>query len=92
MREGHDNVTVHVFLGKSRGIRKNAQSNTTELAILIPEKLEPLSKNATQNNLKQLKRFRSNNRIAGKSFVNGSALFQYQQRFLKKGKMRCPFH
>jgi hypothetical protein len=63
MREGHDNVTVNVFLGKSRGIRKNAEPNTTELAILAPEKLEPLSKNATQNGLKQLKRFWSNNRI-----------------------------
>jgi len=76
MHEGHGNVTVNIFLGKLRGIRGNAEPNITELEILVPEKLESLSKNATQNNLKQLKEFWLNNGIAGKSFVNESALLR----------------
>jgi len=81
--KGIGDVTVSIFLREVRDIWKKADPSPTTLVVLAAQKLGVIKKETAKDALKQMKDFWSENRMAGKSFIN------FETAFLRLGKDFC---
>lgn len=87
--KGIGDVTVSIFLRDLRGVWRKADPKPTPLVILAAKRLGIIETENPEQALRELKAFWTQNKIAGKSFVNfETALLRYGKDLRKKEK-RC---
>jgi len=90
--KGIGDVTVRIFLRELRDVWEKADPQPTSLVVVAAERLGMVRREAAKDTLKQLKDFWSENKVAGKSFINfETALLRLGKDFCRKGKCTvCP--
>jgi len=85
--KGIGEVTVSIFLRELRDVWEKADPGPTSLVVTVAEELGIIRGEKTEDPLRQLKDFWSQNRIAGKSFINfETALLRLGKDFRRKKK------
>ena len=85
--KGIGDVTVSIFLRDLRGVWRKADPKPTPLVILAAKRLGIIETENPEQALRELKAFWTQNKIAGKSFVNfETALLRYGKDLRRKEK------
>jgi len=87
--KGIGDVTVSIFLRDLRGVWRKANPKPTPLVILAAKRLGIIKTENPEQALRELKAFWTQNKIAGKSFVNfETALLRYGKDLRSKERRR----
>ena len=91
--KGIGDVTVSIFLRELRDIWDKADPNPTLLVMVASKKLGIVREEENEDPLKQLRKFWSKNKVAGKSLINfETALLRLGKDFCRKEKCAaCQF-
>lgn len=87
--KGIGDVTVSIFLRDLRGVWRKANPKPTPLVILAAKRLRIIKTEDPEQALRELKAFWTQNKFAGKSFVNfETALLRYGKDLRRKERRR----
>ncbi|MDH5782571.1 MAG: hypothetical protein OEZ35_02750 [Candidatus Bathyarchaeota archaeon] len=87
--KGIGEVTVSIFLRDLRGVWRKADPKPTPLVILVAQRLGIIKTENPEQALRELKAFWTQNKIAGKAFVNfETALLRYGKDLRRKERRR----